>query len=207
MKATDMLSQIKTLLNINVSLAQQTLENGTVIEAESFEAGQTVFIVTEDEKVALPIGEYALEDGKTLVVEEEGVIAAIQDGEVEAEEKEDEKVETEDEAKEEQLEEQVEVEVPDEVAEIAPAVEEIVEAVVEVMAPVIEEVKAEVEELKKRINYEEDEEKKKEEMAAQAPARKKIKHNPEGGKSKAAQVFYSQNKATSVFDKVLSKLQ
>lgn len=204
MKATDMLSQIKTLLNINVSLAQQTLENGTVIEAESFEAGQSVFIVTEDEKVALPIGEYALEDGKTLVVEEEGVIAAIQDGEVEAE---DEEVEAEDEAKEEKLEEQVEVEVPDEVAEIAPAVEEIVEAVVEVMGPVIEEVKAEVEELKKRMNYEEDKEKKKEEMAAQAPARKKIKHNPEGGKSKAAQVFYSQNKATSVFDKVLQKLQ
>lgn len=204
MKATDMLSQIKTLLNINVSLAQQTLENGTVIEAESFEAGQSVFIVTEDEKVALPIGEYALEDGKTLVVEEEGVIAAIQDGEVEAE---DEEVEAEDEAKEEKLEEQVEVEVPEEVAEIAPAVEEIVEAVVEVMAPVIEEVKAEVEELKKRMNYEEDKEKKKEEMAAQAPARKKIKHNPEGGKSKAAQVFYSQNKATSVFDKVLQKLQ
>ena len=44
-------------------------------------------------------------------------------------------------------------------------------------------------------------------MAAQTPARKKIKHNPEGGKSKAAQVFYSQNKATSVFDKVLQKLQ
>jgi hypothetical protein len=206
MKATDMLSQIKTLLNINVSLAQQTLENGTVIEAESFEAGQSVFIVTEDEKVALPIGEYALEDGKILVIEEEGVIASIQDSEVEAEDKEDEKVETEDEAKEEQLEE-VEVEVPEAVAEIAPAVEEIVEAVVEVMAPVIEEVKAQVEELKKRMDYEEDEEKKKEEMAAQAPARKKIKHNPEGGKSKAAQVFYSQNKATSVFDKVLSKLQ
>lgn len=196
MKATDMLNQIKTLLNINVSLAQQTLENGTVIEAESFEAGQSVFIVTEDEKVALPVGEYALEDGKTLVVEEEGVIAAIQDGEVEAEE-----------VKEEQLEEQVEVEVPEEVAEIAPAVEEIVEAVVEVMAPVIEEVKAEVEQLKKRFEDEAKEDKKKEEMAAQAPARKKIKHNPEGGKSKAAQVFYSQNKATSVFDKVLQKLQ
>lgn len=196
MKATDMLKQIKTLLNINVSLAQQTLENGTVIEADSFEAGQSVFIVTEDEKVALPVGEYALEDGKTLVVEEEGVIAAIQDGEVEAEED-----------KEEQLEEQVEVEVPEDVAEIVPAVEEIVEAVVEVMAPIIEEVKAEVEKLKKRFEDEAKEDKKKEEMAAQAPARRKIKHNPEGGKSKAAQVFYSQNKATSVFDKVLQKLQ
>ncbi len=58
-------------------LAQATLKNGTVIESENFEAGQEVFIVTEDEKVALPVGEYELEDGETLVVEEEGIIASI----------------------------------------------------------------------------------------------------------------------------------
>ena len=72
-----MLSKIKALLNANTKLAQQTLDNGTIIEADSFEAGQSVFIVTEDEKVALPIGEYKLEDGSTLIVEEEGVIASI----------------------------------------------------------------------------------------------------------------------------------
>jgi len=82
MKTTEMLSKIKALLNTSVKLAQQTLDNGTVIEAESFEAGQSVFIVTEDERVALPIGEYKLEDGRSLVVEEEGVIASI--GEAEA---------------------------------------------------------------------------------------------------------------------------
>ena len=35
MKTTEMLSKIKALLNTNVKLAQQTLDNGTVIEAES----------------------------------------------------------------------------------------------------------------------------------------------------------------------------
>ena len=102
MKATEMLNQVKDLLGIEaqveevkeetqeqtqleetvetkVELAQATLENGTVIEAESFEAGKEVFIVTEEEKVALPVGEYTLEDGKILKVEEEGVIASIED--------------------------------------------------------------------------------------------------------------------------------
>ena len=106
MKATDMLNQVKEILGVSnkeekvelqeetkenstetsketkletqeTKLAQATLKNGTVIESENFEAGQEVFIVTEDEKVALPVGEYELEDGENLVVEEEGIIASI----------------------------------------------------------------------------------------------------------------------------------
>ena len=75
--ATDTLKKVKTLLGLEVSLEQMKLDNGTVIEAEKFEAGESVFIVTEDEKVALPIGEYELEDGTKLIVEEDGVIATI----------------------------------------------------------------------------------------------------------------------------------
>jgi cytosine/adenosine deaminase-related metal-dependent hydrolase len=81
MKATDMLNKVKELIGVELSeevkLAQATLENGTVIESEDFAAGSEVFIVTEDEKVALPIGDYTLEDGEILVVEEEGIIASI----------------------------------------------------------------------------------------------------------------------------------
>lgn len=81
MKATDMLNKVKELIGVELSdevkLAQATLENGTVIESESFEVGSEVFIVTEEEKVALPIGDYTLEDGEVLVVEEEGIIASI----------------------------------------------------------------------------------------------------------------------------------
>lgn len=62
-----------------VNLAQMKLENGTVLEAEAFESDNEVFIVTEDEKVALPVGEYTLEDGKILVCEEEGMIKEIKE--------------------------------------------------------------------------------------------------------------------------------
>ena len=53
------------------------LENGTVLEAEAFEAGNEIFILTEDEKVAVPVGEYQMEDGQILLVAEEGVISEI----------------------------------------------------------------------------------------------------------------------------------
>ena len=65
-----------------VKLATAELENGTVVEAEAFSEGNEIFIVTEDEKVALPIGTYTLSDGQILTVEEEGIIANI--GEAEA---------------------------------------------------------------------------------------------------------------------------
>lgn len=82
-----MVDKIKDLLGIEltsqeaeaVKLAQSTLENGTVIEYDSMEAGSPVFIVSEDEKIALPAGEYTLEDGKILVVVDEGEIAEIKE--------------------------------------------------------------------------------------------------------------------------------
>jgi len=82
-KAQEMLNAIKTELGMEVqsevSLATMKLEDGvTVIEAEAFEAGQPVVIVTEDDqKIALPEGEYILEDGMVLKVVEEGVIDSI----------------------------------------------------------------------------------------------------------------------------------
>jgi len=85
MKSNNVIEKIKDVLNLNeeVKLEQAKLDNGTVIEADTFESGVEVFIVTEDEKVALPVGEYALEDGKILVVTEDGVIAEIKDEEAE----------------------------------------------------------------------------------------------------------------------------
>lgn len=87
MKPLDMLNQIRTLLGVEdaekVELAQMTLDNGTVLEAEAFEANNEVFIVTEEEKIALPVGEYTLEDGRILVAEEEGIIKEIKATETE----------------------------------------------------------------------------------------------------------------------------
>jgi len=79
MKSTEMLNQIKTLLNLEVKLEDMKLENGTVVTAESFEEGKEVFIVTDDEKVAMPVGEYILEDSRLLVVTEEGMIADVRE--------------------------------------------------------------------------------------------------------------------------------
>ena len=93
MKSTEILNKIKTFLTedkveetkeetieetqleTKVELAQAKLENGTVVESESFKEGDEIFIVTDDDKVAMPVGEYVMEDGKLLVVKEEGIIA------------------------------------------------------------------------------------------------------------------------------------
>lgn len=88
MNTNDMISKIKEVVGLSeeVKLEQQTLENGTVLEAEAFEAGKEIFIVTEDDKVAVPVGEYEMEDGRMLVVAEEGLIAEIKTREEEVEE-------------------------------------------------------------------------------------------------------------------------
>ena len=187
-----MLSQIKTLLKAKVSLAQQTLEDGvTVIEAEAFEAGQAVFIVSDEERIALPIGDYLTSEGKTIIVSEEGMIAEVKEAAAEEIE----------EIKEEELEEDIIVEdVPEAAAEEVAA---IVEAVVEVIAPVIEEVKEQMEELKQKLADMED---KKEKMSSQKPASKPMKHNPET-QQKAAQNLYAQsNNSNTTKDRVFNKL-
>ncbi len=124
MKSNNVIEKIKDVLNLNeeVKLEQAKLDNGTVIEADSFESGVEVFIVTEDEKVALPIAEYILEDGKILVVAEEGVIAEIKDAEAEEEVEETEAEEVEVEAAEE---EEMGYATKEELAEVKDMIEEI----------------------------------------------------------------------------------
>jgi len=88
---------------VKVEMAMMRLANGVMIEAESFEAGQNVFLVGEDEeKVAAPVGEHELEDGRVLVIEEEGVIAEIREAAAEEEEAPEVEVEVEQAADEEE---------------------------------------------------------------------------------------------------------
>ncbi len=193
-----MLNEIKTLLNIEVKLEEMKLENGTVITTESLEKGNEVFILTDDEKVAMPVGEYILEDGRLLIVEEEGIIADVRDV--------SDDVPAKEETTEDLEEETIETEVPEEVAS---EVEAIVEAVVEVIAPVIEEVKTEVEELKKQYSSLMDEkeeekvdDKKKEDLSA---ARKPITRNSQS-KSNKTKVEFGSGKFATTLDRVLNKL-
>ena len=100
MKSQELLSQIKNLLGMeDVQLEKLSLDNGTVLEAELFESGKEVFILSDDEKIPLPVGEYALEDGRVLSVQEEGLISELYEHK-DDEEKEEKKDKDEDEDKE-----------------------------------------------------------------------------------------------------------
>ena len=171
MKSQETLSKIMELLNLQdeVKLESMKLENGTTIEAEAFEANQEVFIVTEeDERIALPVGEYTLEDGMILVVAEEGIIAEVK----EAEEPEAEEAPAQEEVVEEV--EQAEEEPKEEMAyatkeELSAAVAEMKEMIEEIksmMSPKEEEMAAE--EVKEEVD-----------LSADEPAAKPIKHSPE----------------------------
>ena len=83
----NVINEIKTLLGMDVNLAQMKLMDGvTVLEADAFEMDNAVFIVNGEERIPMPVGEYELEDGMILVVSVEGVIAEIKEpvAEVEA---------------------------------------------------------------------------------------------------------------------------
>jgi len=88
MNYKEIVNKICVALNIEVKLDQMKLNDGvTVIEADSFEPNNEVFIITEDEqRIPLPVGEYVVENGMLLVVTQEGVIAEIKEQEAPAEE-------------------------------------------------------------------------------------------------------------------------
>ena len=103
MNTNQTLNKVRTLLGIEVKLEQMKLDNGAVLEAEVFEVGAEIFVVADDERVAVPVGEYQTEDGKIIVVAEEGIIAEMKDAESEEEAVEEEVAVEEEEVVEEEL--------------------------------------------------------------------------------------------------------
>ena len=189
-----MLKEIKSVLGIELSedvqdtvqetkLAQMTLENGTIIEAEEFAPDFEVFIVTEEDKIALPVGEYTLEDGMVLIVEAEGIIKEIKEA-------------TSEEG------EEVEEETPE--VEVEAAQEEMSYATKEELA----EVKSMIEEIKAMIKDKEEmaaiEEQVKEELSS-TPAAAPLKHNPEGN-VQTKKVTFGQNRPQSIQDRVFARI-
>jgi uncharacterized protein YuzE len=62
-----------------VELAQvKTADGAAVLEAEAFEIGNAVFIVTEEGQIPVPTGEYTLEEGLKIKVDEQGVIVEVE---------------------------------------------------------------------------------------------------------------------------------
>ena len=175
---------------VKVEMATMKLANGIVVEAESFEAGQNVFLIGEDdEKVAAPVGEHELEDGKILVIEEEGVIKEIKDAAEEV-------------AEEVKEEESVEEEMAEE--EMAYVSKEEFTAAIDEIKAMIKEMGKEKEEMTSEETPEEVTEEVKEVEMSEVPAAKKVAAAPVEKKPQA-QNFSKSGRGTTLA-RVYSKL-
>ena len=189
MNHKEQLSKIKAIFGLQVALESMKLDNGVEIEAESFESGNDVFIVQDGEKIAMPIGEYGLEDGKVLVIAEEGVISEVKEAVAEEAPAEEELAETPELAAE----------------EAAPQPKKMVESISkELFFSTIDELKAEIAELKlSKVEVKEEViEDVKEEVELST---EKVVHNPEA-KSEKQQIKFSQKRPLSTKDIVFNKL-
>lgn len=196
MSAKNQINKIKTLLGLEVKLEQMKLDNGTVLEAEVFEAGAEIFIVNEEDRIPVPMGEYSLEDGKVLIVLEDGIIGEIKEATEEAAPAEEPAAEVE-----------VEVEAEAEVTSPKKVVESITK---EMFFSEIEKLRNEIAELKAATTVVKDEV----ELSAvvetkvelSAEETQPLKHNPEGSVEKKATSLFSQKGAKTTKDLVFAKL-
>ncbi len=198
MKANEILNKIKNIVGEKVELSEEkiemaeiTLENGTVLVAEKFEAGESVFIKTEDEQIALPVGEYELEDKTILVVTEEGLIDSIKEAAEEA---------VEEEELSEESNEEIETELEEEEKEEMEYVtkEEFTKAVDEIKAMIEKMGNKDKEEMKEEVIE------KKEELSAVAP--EPVKHNPEAEVDNKVNFHIGGNRTQTTKDRVFDKI-
>lgn len=178
MNFKDKLNQIKVILGLEVKLAQMKLEDGvTTVEAEEFAPEYSIGIVQEGGIVPMPVGEYTLEDGRVLVVAQEGIIAEVKDAEMPAEEG------------------NVEVEVEAEKEPAPAAPKRIVESVSkETFFEEIEKIRAEFTSQIETLKAEKEALEVK--LSEQIPA--PIVHNPESGTEHKLQFQFSKNEQNSI---------
>jgi len=195
MKANEILNKIKNIVGVELSeekteLAEMVLENGTILVAESFEAGKSIFIKTEEEQIALPIGEYELEDGKILVVTEEGLIDSIKEAAKEEEEV------AEEELSEETVTEEVETELEE---------EELKYVTKEEFSLAMDELKSMIEKMGNKEEKEELSQEVKDEVEEVELSAEPVKHNPEK-EDKKVNFKISANKVVTTKDRVYNKI-
>ena len=208
MKAQDILNKIKEVVGIELSeevaiqLEEIKLENGTVLVSEAFEEGQSVFIKTEDEEIALPVGEYELEDGRSLMVKEEGLIDKIMNKEEKEEVKASEETLESTEDVVESTEDVVETALEDEKEDEEK--EEMRYVTREEFAKAVEEIKLMIEKMGKGEKEDMSEvEVEKEEMSAEAAD--PIKHNPEA-EAKSTGWFKSNYYPNTIQNRIYEQL-
>jgi hypothetical protein len=196
MNEKTILNKVRTLLGLEVKLETMRLSDGvSMLEAEVFEAGQPVFILTEDEqRIALPIGDYELEDGRILVVIEEGVIADVREAAEPEVEVEVEEPEAEMPAEEEMAQEPA-----------APTAKKIIESVTkESFFSEIEALKKENEELKAQIALSKTEVAEEVAPVELSEEPKPISFNPEN-ETKVEAFKVSKNRQRSTMDSIFEK--
>jgi len=182
---------------VKVEFAQMKLENGIVLEAEAFEKGENVFLIgEEDQKVAAPVGEHKLEDGRILIIEEEGVIAEIREAAAEAQEEEV----AEETAQEEMAAEEMEYVSKE---EFTAAIDEI-KAMIQDMGKDKEEMASEEVQMNEEATEEVVEEEKVDMSADEAPAAKKVTAAPVEKKPEMSQ--FSKKAPANTLSRVMSKL-
>ena len=208
MKAQDILNKIKEVVGIELSeevaiqLEEIKLENGTVLVSEAFEEGQSVFIKTEDEEIALPVGEYELEDGRSLMVKEEGLIDKIMNKEEKEEVKASEETLESTENVVESTEDVVETALEDEKEDEEK--EEMRYVTREEFAKAVEEIKGMIEKMGEGEKEDMSElEVEKEEMSAEAA--EPIKHNPEA-EAKSTGWFKSNYYPNTIQNRIYEQL-
>jgi hypothetical protein len=187
-----LINQIKTLLGMEVKLEQMKLMDGvTVLEADMFEAGNEIFVVTEDEqKIPVPVGEYEMEDGRMLIVVEEGIISEVKEKE------EEEEVEVE-----EPIEEEAKKEQEMETAKSNP--KKVVESTIkESFFSEIEALKKENEMLKAELSKSNEVKENEVELSEEV---KPISFNPEN-ENKVEIFKYATKRQRTIMDSVLNKL-
>ena len=223
MKENTILNKVRSLLGMEIKLEQRKLDDSTTtVEAESFEKGEEIMIVTEDEqKIALPVGEYKMQSGEMLVVKEEGIIDEIK---AEEKEEEEEKEEVDSRKKEdEKYEEKDEEMSADDSKPIKKTVESIVKETffseMEALKKENEELKSQLQELSKDPVAEEstpetitEEVNEEVELSTKEPkaeeveaAAEPIVHNPENKAKKVGNTI-SPNKRKTIMDTVLSRI-
>ena len=192
MNTKETLNKVRTLLGIEVKLEQMKLDNGAILEAEIFEVGAEIFVVADEERVAVPVGEYVAEDGSTIVVAEEGVIGEIKEAGAEEE------APAEDEAPVE--EEVVEEDLSTETATPKKVVESISK---ETFFSEIEKLRNEINELKlAKVEVELSTEK----VELSVDEVEGISHNPENETSKKELNLYSQKGKNNTINRIFNKL-
>jgi hypothetical protein len=184
---------------IKVELAQaKTADGQAVLEAEAFEVGQAVFIVTEEGNIPVPMGEYMLEDGMKIEVDEQGVIVEVSaEGEEEVVE---EVIEAEDEPMKEQIEE--EMTMPKKVVKSKTEMEESYFSKIETRLSAIEKANEDLKAVNVQLTAENEELKK---QLAESPA-EHTKFNPEANNQTNVQFRIGARRGETIQDRVFNQL-